>query len=511
MSTPARSPAGGASAEQMVAWIGRFAAPLLAVAVYLALPPDALSHAGRATAAVGVLMAVLWMTEALPIPATALIPLALFPLLDISPIRDAAAPYADPFIFLFLGGFVLALAMERWGLHKRIALLTVLAFGSTPAGMTLGFMVATALLSMWVSNTATTVMMLPIAVSVIHLIEQRTPDAPRREHEALATGLLLAIAYAASIGGVGTIIGTPPNVFLAGFLRERYDVNLGFAQWMLVGVPFAAVFLIITWLLLTRVLHRSRLGAIEGGRAVIAGELRSLGPVSRAEVLVMIVFVFAAVSWIAREPLASWGAFAEAFPWITRINDAAIAIIAALLLFALPVEPRRGVFVMDWKTAESLPWGVLLLFGGGLTLASAVRQTGLDSWIGAQVGALGFLPGVLLVASTVAIVIFLTELTSNTATAATFLPILAGAAVGLELAPAALVVPAAIAASCAFMMPVATPPNAIVFGSGRLRIASMVRAGLILNLIGVALITLLAYTLIPLVLGGTVPAEATSP
>ncbi|TVQ64323.1 MAG: DASS family sodium-coupled anion symporter [Phycisphaerales bacterium] len=513
-----------------MAWVGRIGAPILALAVYWLLPgaqpwpgaevdPGALSDAGRAVAAVGVLMAVLWVTEALPLPATALLPLVLFPVLGVMSPAAAASPFADRVIFLFMGGFMLALAMERWGLHRRIALATVLLVGTRPPMLIGGFMLATAVLSMWMSNTATTVMMLPIGVSIIGLTLERLREA---EHEfafdadgnprpltgagslRFATCLMLGIAYAASIGGVGTLIGTPPNAFLAGFVREAYGVDIGFGQWMLVGVPLALVMLFITWLLLTRVLYPTRIKELPGGRELIRDELRKLGPVSRAEWTVMGVFVFTALSWVLREPLTRWAWLADRAPGIRSVDDAAIAIVAAILLFAIPVNARKGVFTLNWESAVRLPWGVLLLFGGGLSLAAAVRATGVDAWIGHHVGALDTVPIIALVLIVIAVVIFLTELTSNTATAATFLPVLGGVALGIGADPLLLIVPAALAASCAFMMPVATPPNAIVFGSGHVTIGQMVRAGFWLNLISIMLITAATYALGAWALGITI-------
>jgi len=494
----------GATVAARVAWAGRLAAPVAAVGVYLALGgADSLSDAGRATAAIGVLMAILWMTEAMPLPATSLLPAALFPLAGVAEIRDAAAPYAHELIFLFGGGFMLALAMERWGLHKRVALLTVLAVGTRPVRLIGGFMLAAALLSMWISNTATTVMMLPIAVSVIGLLESRLEGSEDAAHAPrYAVCLLLGMAYAASIGGVATIIGTPPNVILVGYMRDSLGVEISFARWMAIGAPFSAVFLILTWLLLTRVLHPVRLRQLPGGRDLIRNELHKLGPMSRGEWTVFIVFLLTATLWIVRQPLTDWPWLVQRFPQIQGLHDGGVAIIAAVLLFALPVHPKRQEFAMDWETARRLPWGVLLLFGGGLSLARAVSTSGLDAWIGSQVSGLGAWPTLALVYAVVMMVIFLTELTSNTATATTFLPILGGVAIGLEMDARVLVIPAAIAASCAFMMPVATPPNAIVFGSGRVRIADMVQAGVVLNLVGGVLITALAYTVILWALGG---------
>ena len=482
----------GSTSALAVGWIGRFLGPILAAAVYALLPEsESITPEARTCAAIGVLMAVFWMTEALPLAVTSLIPLALFEPLGIAPMRDTAAPYASPLIFLFMGGFMLALAMERWGLHRRVALLTLRLAGSKLSTMVGAFMLASAGLSMWVSNTATAVMMLPIGLSVVALAEERSGDTARR----FAPCLILGLAYACSIGGIATLIGTPPNVALAGFVTSTYGDALGFGRWMLFGLPLAAVFLGLTWWLLTWVLFPITGAELPGGRAIVRDELRKLGPMSLGEKLTLTVFLLTAGLWVLREPLSGW------IPALAGLSDPQIAIAAGITLFALPVAPREGVFVLDWRTASRLPWDVLLLFGGGLSLAAAVDATGLDDAIGSSVTALAGAPVWVIVLGVSALIVFLTELTSNTATAIAFLPILAGAADGLGVDPLVLLLPAAIASSCAFMLPVATPPNAIVFGSGRVRIAQMARAGFLLNLISIALATLAALWVGPLVFG----------
>lgn len=482
------------------AWIGRGLGPVLAVVVYFLLP-SGIGHQARGVAAVGVLMAVWWVCEALPLAATALLPIALFPLVGAADIEESTAPYASDIVFLFMGGFMLALAMQRWGLHRRIALRTVLAVGTRPSRVVGGFMLATGFLSMWVSNTTTTVVMLPIGLSVLTLVFDRVPSGSgggeQSDTSKFATCLMLAIAYAASIGSLATLIGTPPNLFMAGFLSETYGVDIGFGQWMLFGLPVAVVLMGAAWLLLTKVLYPTTMSDIPGGRELFRGELDKLGPMNRGERVVGIVFVCTALMWILREPLT------QVVPALSSLDDTGIAIIAALVLFAIPVDARRGVFTLDWTSAAKLPWGVLLLFGGGLSLASAIDSSGLDDFIGGSVGALGGVPTFVLVLIAVVAVIMLTELTSNTATTATFLPILAGAALGLDLGVMLLAVPAAVAATCAFMMPVATPPNAIVFGSGYVSIPQMVKAGWWLNLVAIVLIPVAVYTLGSWVLGIT--------
>jgi len=479
----------GTDAAAIAGWAGRVLGPIAAALVYLLLPEgEALSQSARACAAVATLMAIFWMTEALPLAVTSLLPLALFEPLSVVSMEDAASPYASPLIFLFTGGFMIALAMERWELHRRIALMTLRLAGSRLTRMVGAFMVAAAVLSMWVSNTATAVMMLPIGISVIALLDEQSGEDPVKDR--FAPCLLLGLAYACSIGGVATLIGTPPNVVLAGFVAEKYGYDLAFGRWMLFGVPLAAVFLAIAWFLLTRFLYNLRDEELPGGRGMIRDELRKLGPMSLGEKLTLAVFLCTAALWIGREPLTGVA------PFLAGFSDAQIAIAAGVLLFAIPVRPREGVFVMNWKTASRIPWDVLLLFGGGLSLAAAISDTGLDDFIGSSVEVLSGAPGWAISLGVAALIVFLTELTSNTATATAFLPILAGAASGLGVEPMTLLLPAVFAASCAFMLPVATPPNAIVFGSGRIAIADMVGAGFVMNLVSITVVTIAAYALV---------------
>lgn len=485
--------------------VGLVLGVLLAVVVYLLMPArldgdlaaalaedgvETTAHAIRATAAVAVLMGVWWMTEAIPLPATALVPLVAFPALQVSPFADTAPPYASGTIFLFMGGFVLALTLQRWNLHRRIALVTVLAVGTNPTRLVAGFMIATGFISMWVSNTATAVMMLPIGLSVLTLVG-RPGGGENPLDSKFGTALMLGIAYAASIGSLGTLIGTPPNALLRGYLQDNHDITIGFGEWMLVGVPLAVVFLAFCWWLLTHVLYRPEITELPGGRTAIEGELSKLGPMSGPEKTVGLVFVAAALSWIFLPTL---------FP-DSGISDELIAMCVALACFLLPARPKDGVALLDWKSAKELPWDVLLLFGGGLALSAQFTRTGLSVWIGEQAAGLNVLPVVLIVVAVATLVLFLTELTSNTATAAAFLPIIGGVAVGMGVDVMLLVVPVALAATSAFMLPVATPPNAIAFGSGYIRMSQMIRAGLWLNIVGIVLITLTVLTLGQWVLG----------
>jgi solute carrier family 13 (sodium-dependent dicarboxylate transporter), member 2/3/5 len=483
------APAGsGQDAGGLRQRVGLIVGPAALVLLLLLAPPAGMSVAAWRTAAIGLFMAIWWITEAVPIPVTALLPLVLFPLFGVLSIGATAAPYSNPVIFLFLGGFVLALCMERHQLHRRIALGVVRLLGVRPSRVVLGFMAVTAFLSMWVSNTATAVMMLPIGVSVVQLVRPDAGDGPMDFNFAVA--LMLGIAYAASIGGLATLIGTPPNALLAGFMLETYGVEVGFAQWMLVGLPLALVALPLAWLVLAKLAFPIHLAEIPGGLSTIQAQYDALGPTSRAERWIGGIFTVTALLWISRPLLGTW---------VPGLSDTGIAIAAAAATFVVPLDVRRGSFLMDWRTAERLPWGVLLLFGGGLALAEAVTTSGLAAWIGVALAGLQAWPPLAIVVLVTVVIIFLTELTSNTATAATFLPLIAALAMALGQNPFFLLAPAALAASCAFMLPVATPPNAVLYGSGYVTIPQMARAGLWLNLMFVVLITVLAYTAVLLV------------
>jgi len=472
--------------------LGLLLGPALAVATYAwtAGAEAVVSPAGRATAAVAVWMACWWLTEALPLAATALLPVALFPLLGIAPVHAATAPYASSIIFLFMGGFIIGLAMQRWNLHRRIALLTLLAVGTQPRRLIAGFMLASAVLSMWISNTATVIMMLPIAVSVLAMLREHTPVAAGGSEEidgsanfsSFATALMLGVAYAASIGGIGTLIGTPPNLVLASFLEQRYGVEVTMLDWMRIGLPLVAIFLPVAWWYLTSVAYPVRIAAAPRGHELIVTELAKLGAMSRGEKLVLAVFTMVAAGWILREPLSAWTG-------LDGLSDTVIGVAGALVLFVLPVDARRGIFVMDWQTAKQLPWEILILFGGGLSLASAMVANGVDAWIASSLTGLEAVATLLAVITVSALVVFLTEITSNTAVTTTLLPVFAATALAIDLPVGMLLTATAFSASCAFMLPVATPPNAIVFSSGYVEVAQMARAGLWLNLIAIVLIS----------------------
>lgn len=468
--------------------------PLLTVLLLQVAPPSGMGGEAWALVALAAWMVLWWLSSVVPVAATALIPIPFMPLLGIGSMKDVAANYANPLIYLFLGGFLIAAAMQAHGLHRRIALKIVSVVGVSPAGIVAGFMLATAFLSMWISNTATTVMMFAVGLSVIDFVAGHSDDKRRVRNFGVA--LMLGIAYAASIGGVGTLIGTPPNVFMAGFLQSSYGIELSFARWMLLGVPVLLVLLPAAWLLLTRFVFPVR--GLDLGQAggMIKSELSALGPMSYAEKVVAFVFSLAALGWIFRRLIVDTTGLA--------ITDTTIALVAALLLFAWPqkrgANEEEGRFVLTWEATRTVPWGVLILFGGGLALAGGFKSTGLAEWIGGQAGLFGTSPAILVLVALVAIV-FLTELTSNIASTATFLPIVAAIAVGLGEGPMLLVLPVALGASMAFMMPVATPPNAIVFSYEDMKLPDMVRAGLWLNIIAIAVIYGAVWLLAPLVFG----------
>ncbi len=480
-------------------WLGLAAGPFAALGLYAFLEDaDGLSEAGQRTLAAAAWMAVWWITEALPIEATALLPLCVFPLLGIADMEASAAPYADPVIFLFLGGVMLGAAMERWGLHRRLALLAMLAVGTRPAQLVGGIMAVTAAISMWVSNTATAVMMLPIGLSLVQFTSGRGQSAN------FAKCMMLGIAYAATIGGIGTVIGTPPNAVAMGFIERRYGVEIGFLEWLKIGLPILIVFLPLAWLCLVKLVFPCPGTPVSGARAMIQEELRALGPLSRGEALTGVVFFLAAVAWVLRQPLAGWLGLVDrpaGAPAEYLLTDAGIAMIAALMLFTLPVDARSRTFLLEWKDTARLPWGVLLLLGGGLTLASAFGANGVDRYIGSGFQALSGLPVLAVVGIVTATVVFTTELGSNTAVVNIFLPIVAAAAVDLGVHPYLLIFPTALAASYAFMMPMGTPPNALAFASGHLRVPDMAKAGFLLNLLSILVITLFIYYAAPVLLG----------
>jgi sodium-dependent dicarboxylate transporter 2/3/5 len=458
------------------------------------------SQAGRATLALMVWMAAWWLTEAVDIEVTALLPIVTFPLLGIAPLSKVLPPYAADVIFLFMGGFVIGLAIERWGLDRRIAFFTLRLVGARPNAIIGGFMVVTAYLSMWVSNTACAAMMVPIAISVIDLVLKTRTGRGLKElggipqenvaERNFATGLLLCIAYAASIGGIATIIGSPPNGIAVRYIKQTFGQEMSFFDWLVIGGPFTLVFLPLAWLLVTRVLFRSDIGEIAGGRRYFDAEYRKLGPLTQGEKVVLAVFSATAVLWIS-SPFVKGMSIGGVKP-LAGLSDTGIAMLAALGLFLIPADPVTGCRAMNWATAVKLPWGVLMLFGGGLTLATAIEANGVSAFIGNSSRGLAGLPPLVLLLVIVTMTVFLSELTSNTAQVSTMLPVLAAMAPALGMNPYVLIIACTLGASSAYMMPVGTPPNAIVFGTGLVRLPQMMRAGLVVNLAGILVITALA-------------------
>ena len=469
-------------------------------ALIVLLPPSAgLSADGQYVAAVAVLMATWWISEAIPIPATALLPIVLFPALGVMTTSEVTVSYGNHLIFLFMGGFFIAVTMEKWNLHKRLALHTIRLIGTGPNRIILGFMLATAFLSMWISNTATTMMMVPIAMAVIGqaagLLEKTPANTvdTRPGHFNFGLALMFGIAYSASIGGVATLIGTPPNAILAGVVENTYGVTISFAAWMGFALPLSAVMLIISWIYLTRIGFRSEMDALPGGRQLIEQQLADLGPISRQERWVLVVFLTVAGAWIGRSVID--------IPLFKTVQDSTIAIAGALALFLIPANLKRREFLLDWQTAVRIPWDIIILFGGGFALAHGFKESGLSEWLAGQLAFLDGAPPVALILAVALLVIFLTEVTSNTATATVLLPVMAAFAEAMQVHPYGLMIAAALAASFAFMLPVATPPNAIVFGTRYVSIPQMARAGIWLNLLGCLLITLFVTVVLPALWG----------
>ncbi|WP_271078772.1 SLC13 family permease [Aurantiacibacter sp. MUD61] len=473
--------------------IGLFGGPVLSLITYALFDPAGLGEPARFVAAMAVLMAVWWATEAIPVAVTAFLPLVVLPFAGVLPIDEVAPRYANPIIYLFLGGFVIALAIERSGLHRRVALQIFRMAGVNGRSLIGGFMLAAAAISMWISNTSTTLMLLPIAMSVIAVIRDSMSDMGNKERADFETALLLGLAYGATLGGVATLVGTPPNAFMAGFLEDNYGIEIDFRRWMLVGLPVALVMLPITWLVLTQLMYKVRFRATEEAKRHLTRLSGELGKASTGEKRTALLFAFLVIGWMFRGVVAD-------LTGLEGLSDAGIAMAMAVLAFIIP-SGDDGKALVTWDDTRRLPWGVLILFGGGLALAGAMTDSGLTEWIGQSLAPLGTFNIALLLIAATALVIFLTELTSNLATTATFLPVMAAVAVETGQDPLLFVVPVTLAASCAFMLPVATPPNAIVFSSGAVSIPRMMRAGFVLNLVGVGVLALAAIYLVPVVFG----------
>lgn len=469
--------------------IGLALGPITFAIIVLFFHPEGLSRPANAVLATTAWVAIWWITEALPIAVTALLPIVLFPLGGGLGLKETTAAYGHKFIFLFLGGFILAIAIEKWNLHKRIALTIIRIVGTNIVHIILGFMVATALLSMWISNTATAVMILPVGMAIVSQLKDN-PNTIANENLIFAKALMLAIAYSASIGGMATQIGTPPNLILAGVIQETYGIEISLGQWFAFGFPISLLFLFLGWLYLTRFAFKFKQKEFPGGKNEINKQLNALGNVSFEEKIIFYVFVATALAWISR----SWVLQSI----IPSIDDTIIAVIAAIILFILPSN-KKGIPLLNWNDAVKLPWGILLLFGGGMALAIGFQSSGLALWTGEQLKSLETVPLIVLLLIIIASVNFITEITSNIATTALMLPVLASLAHAIDVHPFFLLVGATVAASCAFMLPVATPPNAIVFGSGHLKIEDMVKKGLWMNVISIIILTLMVYFILPII------------
>ncbi len=470
--------------------IATFLGPIFFTLIILFFNPEGLPKQANAVLACTLWIATWWIFEVVSINVTALLPIIIFPLSGALELKAVTASYGHKYIFLFMGGFILAIAIEKWHLHKRIALNIIHLLGTGISKIILGFMLATAFMSMWISNTATSVMMLPIGMAIIQQVKDY-PSTPEDENKIFGKALMLAIAYSASIGGIATLIGTPPNLVLAGVVEEIYGIEITFAQWFKFGLPISIVLLFICWLYLTKVAFKIKMDAFPGGRAEIKRLINELGRWSFEEKVVLGIFFLAATLWIFRSALQQF---------IPMLDDTIIAILVAMILFIFPSSNKKNP-ILEWKEAVKMPWGIMILFGGGMAIASAFQASGLANWVGSQFNLLRDLPIILLILMIITAVNFLTEITSNLATTAMLLPILAPMAISLNIHPYILLVSATLAASCAFMLPVATPPNAVVFGSGYLKISDMVKTGIWMNIISIILLSLFVYFVLNILWG----------
>tara|TARA_Y100000385_G_scaffold18248_1_gene18277 strand:+ start:108 stop:1544 length:1437 start_codon:yes stop_codon:yes gene_type:complete len=465
--------------------------PLVFVSTFFLNTPDGMSENGFRLLGVILWMAIWWISEVVPIAVTALLPIILFPSLNILNIQETGSNYGHKYIFLFIGGFILANAIQKWNLHKRIALNIILKLGGSTDKIILGFMLATGFLSMWISNTATTVMMLPIALSVINQLNDH-PDTLENENKIFGKALMLGVAYSASAGGIATLIGTPPNLIFAGFAQDNFNIEISFFQWMKIGLPISIILMVFIWLLLTKYAFKLNKVGFPGGKEEIKRLLFKMGKISNEEKKILFVFTLTILCWIFRKNTINL--------LIPNFDDSMIAISSAIILFILPSKDKKEP-ILKWKDAVTIPWGILLLFGGGLSIAKGFQSTGLDTWIGEQLTFMTFTNSFIIILIVVAGVNFLTEMTSNMATTAMLLPVMIPLANLMQINPYLLLVGTTLAASCAFMLPVATPPNAVVFGSRLLKISDMVKTGIMINIFSIILILIMVYFGIPLIWG----------
>jgi sodium-dependent dicarboxylate transporter 2/3/5 len=470
--------------------VGFLLGPILFL-IILFYPKEIINPIAHHVIAVAAWMICWWVTEAVSISVTALIPLTIFPLVGIMPIAEVAKSYAHPIVFLFFGGFIIALALEKVNLHRRIALSILKLTGTNADGVVLGFMLATALMSMWISNTASTVVMLPIALSVIKLLIN-DEDGFTKNDQNFSLSIMLGIAFSANIGGMATIVGTPPNMVMVGVMKDQYDIDIGFFNWMMMGVPFAIIMLMIAYFFLVKVFYPNNLGQLKASGNIIDMELKKLGKVSRAEKVVLVIFLTTAFLWMIRSKLEIY------FPQIT---DTGISMLGALALFVFPLDFKNGKFTLDWKDTSKLPWGILILFGGGLALAGGLKTAGLIDLIGNTIAQQEGLSIFIITTLLIFVMLFMTELMSNVALVNIFVPVVAGIAIGLQVPVLQIVIPVTLAASCAFMLPMATPPNAIVFASGHIKVFEMAKVGIVLNIISIMLLVGITYLFIPILFG----------
>jgi solute carrier family 13 (sodium-dependent dicarboxylate transporter), member 2/3/5 len=468
--------------------VGILAGPFLFILIFWLTPVGALSGKSIVVLSLGAWMVTWWVTEAIPIPITAMLPLIVFPIMGVSKMSEAAQPYGDPVIFLFMGGFILALGLEKYNLHQRIALNLIRLTGTSGNGIILGFMLATALISMWISNTATAIMMLPIASSVTQLLAKELGKENDPRFKKFATGLMLGIAYSASIGGMGTIIGTPPNVVMVGYMKRMYDQDVPFLDWMMVGVPIMMGTLAACYFIITAILYRNGLSSIEGSGALIQNKLKELGPLSREEKRVLVIFSVTCFCWIFRQNIN--GLIGK-----NILDDTGIAMSGGVLMFLTPINLKKMDFLLTWEDMKGMQWGILLLFGGGLALAEGMEQSGLVQKVGEYFSGQSQISGIALIFALTFISMALTELMSNVALVTIFVPVVFGIAEGFHINPIWLAMPVTFAASCAFMMPISTPPNAILFASGYIRMKEMIKTGLLLNIFSLVIIFIVSITI----------------
>ena len=480
--------------------IGIILGPLLFVLTIYFFNPEDLSKEGIAVLATALWVAVWWITEAVPIATAALLPIVLFPISGGLSLSETTASYGHKFVFLYLGGFMIAIAIEKWNLHKRIALSIINAIGTNIQRIILGFMVATGFISMWISNTATAVMMLPIGMAIVTQLNDN-PNTKANENLIFGKALMLGIAYSASIGGIATLIGTPPNLVLAGVVQETYGYEITFSQWFIFGLPIAILLLFLCWWYLTRIAFKFPEKKFPGGREEINKQLVALGRISYEEKAVALRFFITAFGWVTHSFLLK--------KWIPQLDDTIIAVFFSILLFVIP-SSKKNKMILQWEDTIKLPWGIILLFGGGMALASGFERSGLAHWIGSQMHSFQEFPTILFIFLLIAVVNFLTEITSNLATTAMLLPVLAPMAISMDMHPFVLMVATAVAASCAFMLPVATPPNAVVFGSGYLQIPDMVKKGIVMNIISIGLLSAFVYWILPLLWNLTIEGFPTN-